>query len=143
MKKKIILVVVLLSTLTCIFAQHPDDIKGVWVNNNKDAKIEIYKSGEKYFGKIIWAKSMYESDGRTLKKDDKNPDAALRNRAVLNLNIVNGLSYDDEEWTGGTLYDPKSGKTFDCKMKRKGANLEIRAYLGTPMFGKTITWAKV
>lgn len=143
MKKFILFSVALFATAVNIFAQQADDVKGAWLNDEKDAKIEIYKSGDKYFGKIIWVKNLYEADGRTLKKDIRNPDEKLRNRSILNVNILTGLTYDDGEWTGGELYDPKSGKTYKCKMKLKSGHLEIRGYVGSSMFGKTTVWTRV
>ena len=142
MKKIIVLAAVLFTTLTSAFAQSADAVKGIWMNEAKDVKVEIYKTGDKYAGKVIWTKDMYEADGKTLKKDSKNPKESLRSRTILNLDILTGFSFDDGSWTGGEIYDPKSGKTYDSKMKIKGGNLEIRGYVGSPMFGKTTTWTK-
>lgn len=142
MKKLIVLGFALITAFTAVLAQQGTDIRGVWMNENKDAKVEIYKSGDKYAGKIIWLKEMYEPDGKTLKKDSRNPDAKLRQRTILNLNILESFTYDDGEWTGGNLYDPKSGKLYNSKMKLKGSRLEIRGYIGSPMFGKTTTWTR-
>ncbi len=138
-----IVATLLLGSIMAVMAQNADVIKGVWVNEAKDAKVEIYKSGNKYSGKITWVKDMYEKDGKTIKKDNKNPDEKLRNQSIVNLQILSGFTYDDNEWTGGELYDPKSGKTYKSKMKLKGNTLEIRGYVGSPMFGKTTTWTRV
>lgn len=143
MKRFIALATVLLMTVTASFAQSADAVKGVWLNDSKDAKVKIYKSGDKYFGKITWTKDQYEADGKTLKKDSKNADEKLRSRTILNMVILSDLRYDDGEWTGGELYDPKSGKTYKSKVKLKGSNLEIRGYVGSPMFGKSTTWTRV
>jgi uncharacterized protein (DUF2147 family) len=142
MKKFIVLASILLTSFTAIFAQNADGIKGVWINDAKDAKVEIYKSGDKYFGKITWVKDMYEADGKTIKKDSKNSNEKLRSRNVVGMDILSGFTYDDGEWTGGELYDPKSGKTYESKLKLKGSILEIRGYVGSPMFGKSTTWTK-
>lgn len=142
MKKLIVLIVLFIST-SKIFAQSPDAIKGTWLSNSKDAKIEIYRSGDKYFGKIVWMKDMYEADGKTLKKDSKNSNEKLKSRTILNLNVLTNFTYDDGEWTGGEIYDPKSGKTYDCRIRLKGNDLDVRGYVGSPMFGKSITWTKV
>jgi uncharacterized protein (DUF2147 family) len=138
-----IVTALLLGSFTAIIAQNADIVKGVWINEAKDAKIEIYKSGNKYSGKITWVKDMYEKDGKTMKKDNKNPDEKRRNQSIVNLEILSDFVYDDNEWTGGELYDPKSGKTYKSKMKVKGNVLEIRGYVGSPMFGKTTTWTRV
>jgi len=142
MKKLVVLTVTLLISFTALIAQNADGIKGVWTNGSKDVKVEIYKSGDRYFGKVIWGKEIYEADGKTLKKDSKNSNESLRNRTILNLVILSGYTYDDGEWVGGEIYDPKSGKTYDSKMKIKGGNLEIRGYVGSPMFGKTTVWTR-
>lgn len=143
MKKLMMITAFLITSFATVFAQDGDLVKGVWMNETKDAKVEIYKSGNKYFGKIIWGKEIFETDGKTSKKDSKNANGDLRNRDMLNMVILSGFSYDDGEWMGGELYDPKSGKTYKSKMKFKGNNLEIRGYVGSPMFGKTTVWTRV
>ncbi len=49
------------------------DITGTWYNAEKDAKIQIYKSGEKYYGKIVWLKNPNDANGNP-KTDVKNTD---------------------------------------------------------------------
>lgn len=143
MKKILLAATILLSSLTSLFAQNPDGVKATWLNEAKDAKVEIYKVGDKYEGKITWLKDMYEADGKTPRKDVNNKDEKLKNRTIVNLNILTGFTYSDGEWTGGELYDPKTGKTFKSKMKINNGKLEIRGYVGSPMFGKTTTWTRV
>lgn len=140
MKKIIVLAAVLFTSFSALFAQDENLVKGTWINSDKDVKVEIYKSGDKYFGKIVWASNLYEADGKTLRKDTKNSNESLKNRTLLNMVILTGYSYDDGEWTGGEIYDPKSGKTYKSKMKFSGKNLEIRGYVG--IFSKTTTWTK-
>lgn len=118
-----------------------DKILGTWLNEEKDGKIEIYKSGNKYFGKLVWGKNMYEPDGSS-RTDIKNPDTKLRSRKLQDLVILTNFSYDDEEWEGGKIYDPKSGKTYSCVMKFKGASLQIRGYIGISMLGRTTIWTR-
>ena len=142
MKKTIMLTALVFTFFTAVFAQNGDGIKGVWINESKDVKVEIYRAGDKYFGKVVWGKDIYEADGKTLKRDNKNSNETLRNRSILNLVILSGYTYDEGEWTGGEIYDPKSGKTYDSKIKLKGGNLEIRGYVGSPMFGKTTVWTR-
>ena len=136
------LAAVLFTSFAAVFAQSPDVVKGIWLNDDKDAKVEIYRSGDKYFGKIIWTTNLYEADGKTLKTDSKNSNEQLRSRTILNMVILSGFTYNDGEWAGGEIYDPKSGKTYKSKMKVKGNNLEVRGYVGSPMFGKTTNWTR-
>ena len=72
--------------------------------------------------------------------DIHNPDEALRDRPILGLNLVNGYRFENGIWQG-KIYDPESGKVYSSRMKvgRKG-NLEMRGYIGIPMFGRTATF---
>lgn len=143
MKKLLALVVFFITSFAAIFGQHPDIVKGIWVSDGKDAKVEIYKAGDKYFGRIVWTKNMYEADGKTLKKDIKNSNKKLQDRTILNLVVLSGLTYNNGEWSGGEIYDPKSGKTYKSRVKVKGNSLEVRGFIGAPMFGRTTTWTRV
>lgn len=142
MKKYVLIIKMLIAVVATASAQSADDIKGIWISADKDAKVEIYKSGNQFSGRIIWGKDIYEQDGKTPKTDIKNANAALRNRSMLNLVILSGFSYADGEWSGGELYDPKTGKTYKSKMNLKQGSLEIRGYVGSPVFGKTTMWTK-
>ncbi|TWW01591.1 DUF2147 domain-containing protein [Chitinophaga pinensis] len=126
-----------------LFAQNgtADKILGTWLNEEKDGKIEIYKSGNKYFGKLVWGKNMYEPDGSS-RTDIKNPDTKLRTRKLQDLVILTNFTFDDDEWEGGKIYDPKSGKTYSCVMKFKGSSLQIRGYIGISMLGRTTIWTR-
>ncbi|SEW39344.1 hypothetical protein SAMN05428988_5059 [Chitinophaga sp. YR573] len=117
---------------------------GVWLNEDKDAKMEIFKSGNKYFGRLLWGSGIYEKDGKTPLKDTKNPDPKLRTRTRLNMVFMSDLSYDDGEYTGGKLYDARSGRTYSAKLKLKSVNtLEMRGYFGLSLLGQTVKWTRV
>lgn len=119
------------------FAQNADPILGKWQNPSGEGKIEIYKKGDKYLGKLYWIKDAN-------KKDEKNPDAKLRNRKIQGLEILSGFTRDGQNYSGGQIYDPKSGKTYSCKMTVKGPDkLDIRGYLGVSLLGRTETWKRI
>lgn len=142
MKRIAFILMILLISTGKMFAQNADKVVGVWLNAEKDAKVEIYKSGDKYYGKIVWGKNIYEPDGKTARTDIKNPDPKLRSRSLVNLVILNNFKYDDGEWNGGKIYDPKSGKTYSCIMRFKGNNLEIKGYVGITLLGRTTVWTR-
>ena len=54
MKKIIISILVLILTITNIYAQK--EIVGVWYNTLKTGKVEITQKNDKFYGKIIWLK---------------------------------------------------------------------------------------
>jgi uncharacterized protein (DUF2147 family) len=124
------------------FPQKADDISGEWFNTEKDGKIQIYKSGNRYFGKLVWGKNFYESDGKTLRKDVNNSDVTLKGRPLLNMPILEGFEFQNGEWRNGKVYDPRSGKKYDGILKLNGDQLEIRGYVKIEAFGKSTVWTR-
>ena len=118
-------------------------VLGVWLSENKDGKIEVYKSASKYFGKLIWGKTMYEADGITSRKDVENKNKDLRSRNLKDLVMLTDFTYHDSIWDGGEIYDPYSGKTYSCTLKLKDGKLNIRGYVGVSLFGRTSVWERV
>jgi uncharacterized protein (DUF2147 family) len=142
MKKSIILMALFFATITA-FAQSSDAIVGKWLNKDKDAHIQIYKMGGKFNGKLVWLKNPNNEHGKA-KTDTHNPDVNLRGRALLGLEILKGFSFDSGEWEEGTIYDPKSGKTYSCKMTMSGNDkLNVRGYIGISLIGRTDVWTRV
>jgi len=124
-------------------AQNKDAIIGKWINSLNEAHIDITKRGDKYFGKIVWLKDPKDEKGVT-KIDLKNPNERLRSKPIVGLEILKNFVYDDGRWTGGTIYDPKSGKTYKCNMKLNGNDeLDMRGYIGFSLLGRTEIWKRV
>lgn len=143
MKKAILTVVLMLISLTS-FAQKisPDNIVGVW--QCVDYKIEIFRSEGTYSAKLLWSKDMFEADGKTPKKDVKNPNEKLRNRSIQGIVHISALIFKDGEYVDGKLYSVQDGNTYSLKAKLKSVNdLETRGYKGIPMIGKTFNWKRV
>jgi len=75
--------------------------------------------------------------------DIYNPDPAKRKRSLCGLEIGSGFSLRTPgEARDGTLYDPKSGKTYHGQLKLNGNKLELRGYVGIPLFGETQIWTR-
>jgi len=141
---KIFSMLVLLITISfSAFSQKQDAIVGKWVNATGEAHIDIFKKGEKYFGKIVWLKDPNDEKGKP-KTDYKNPDPALTSRPTLGLEILKNFKYEDGKWKGGKIYDPKTGKTYSCTITPKGTNLiSIRGYIGISLIGRSETWKRI
>jgi uncharacterized protein (DUF2147 family) len=142
---KYLLASILLFTGMHIWAQSAKDkVVGKWYTDDKETIIEIYKQGNKYQGKIVWLKDPYEN-GKP-KVDDDNPDPALQNRPIMGLQLLKNFVYNGkkEEWVDGTIYDPKSGHTYDCYMWFEGpGELNIKGYvMGMKFIGRKTTWTK-
>jgi uncharacterized protein (DUF2147 family) len=139
MKTQFIFTIALLILTSQVFSQtnlkDTDKITGIYWSPKKDAKIEIYKQGEKYFGKSIWL--------ATPKKDVKNPNESLRNRNLLGIGLLSDFSFDNGSYTDGKIYDPESGKTYDCTITLNGNDIKARGYIGISLFGRTETFERI
>jgi uncharacterized protein (DUF2147 family) len=73
-------------------------------------------------------------------KDDR------KDQPVLGLEIMRGLKKTEgkDVWEGGFIIDPDNGKDYRARitMIEGGKKLEMRGYIGNPMFGRTQTWVR-
>lgn len=122
-----------------------DDILGLWLNEDEDAHIDVYKEDGKYFGKIVWLKFPIDDETGKPKLDKKNPDEELQKRPSLGLVITKDFVFDgDDKYEDGSIYDPKSGKTYSCYMKYLEMDeLKIRGFIGITLIGRTTYWTRV
>ena len=121
----------------------PGDVLGRWTIEGGDSQLELYKCGEAVCGKIVWLKVPRYIDSKdgpvgTTKVDLKSPNPAMRNRPILGLQVMKGLTATgDQQWEKGLCYDPESGKSYKCKMKLTSPRrLEMRGYIGISLLGR-------
>jgi len=109
------------------FTDDAEKIVGVWLTEGRSSKIQIYKVEKEYFGKIIWL-------APSGKKED------LKVKPTIGYQIFRKFTYENKNlWTGGQVSDPRSGMTVSGKMTLKDEKtLNVRGYVGSPMFGKTV-----
>lgn len=142
-----LLVLVLFANVFTAFTtlgNNPDAIIGTWLTAGDDnAKIEIFKSNGKYYGKIVWLKNPIRDGGIAL--DVNNPDKSKHKNPIIGLQIISGFEFDADEniWDNGKIYDPESGKTYSCNIKKEGNKLKVRGYIGFSLLGRTEIWTKV
>ncbi len=119
---------------------------GLWYAEGGAAQVEISRCGDALCGRIVWLRSPLDETGCAL-RDRSNGTVSLRDRPLLGLDILQGLKPADtagQVWTGGTIYDPTSGKTYTCTLHLAGDNhLQLRGYIGIPLLGRTATWIRV
>ncbi|WP_345263913.1 DUF2147 domain-containing protein [Nibrella viscosa] len=122
-----------------------DSVVGIWLNGTKKGHVQIYKQGDRYYGKLIHLTEPNDPVTGKPKTDSKNTNASLRERPILGLNIMHGFKYDaDNSWIDGKIYNPEDGKEYSCKMTLKDPHtLDVRGYVGISLIGKTQTWTRL
>ncbi len=133
---------IMLGSATSAFAEK-DKLEGLWYNQEKTAKVQIYRATDnKFWGKIVWLKEP-NKDGKP-RTDDKNTKENLRKRPLMNLPLLSHfVKKDDDTYDDGEIYDPKNGKTYSCTITyRSDKELGIRGYIGISLIGRTTTWTR-
>ncbi len=82
------------------------DITGVWLMSNKNVKVEVYKTGDLYTGKVIWM----------------NEEANKNNFRIGDI-IIDKLQYNslNQIYEGGNFYG--RGHRLNCEVKLFGPDL--------------------
>jgi uncharacterized protein (DUF2147 family) len=120
------------------------DIEGRWLSGDGDGWIDIRIEAETLNGYI--AGSPNDVPGDPSRLDVENPDAALRTRELDGMKFMQGFRYVEKNnrWTGGTIYDPNSGKTYKGTLTLVDHNsLKLRGYIGVSLFGRNEVWSRV
>ncbi len=139
--KKFITIIALTVISISGFAQKAA-VERTWYNEEKTAKIQIFKATNgMYYGKIVWLKEPNDSKGNP-RTDVNNPDEKLRQTPQMGLMILKSFKKtDDKLYEEGTVYDPKSGKTYCAKMTIEGNAIKLKGFIcGVSFLGRTSTW---
>ena len=140
MKKIFLSMVMMTLSAAAVCAQ---DVIGKWKLEDGSAIVEVYRSGDSFNGKIVWLEKPTEDDGSPA-VDSNNPDKALQSRPIMGLNMLHGLKQKGGEYSGGSIYDPGNGKTYNCSMKVEGDVLKVRGSLDKRgLLGRTMDWFRV
>ena len=133
-----LLLFVILGIGTTVFAQSPI---GKWdtysdEDGQKKSTVEIYKVGDKLYGKIVY---IYDESKRNDVCDKCTGDK--KGKPIMGMIIIDGLEKDGKEWGDGKVFDPTKNKYYDCKIWLEGNdNLKLRGYVG--WFYRTQTWKR-
>ncbi|TDO83229.1 uncharacterized protein (DUF2147 family) [Flavobacterium chryseum] len=122
---------------------HSQSVVGKWKtidDETGEAKsiVEIYEKSGKIYGKVV-------DILRDKHKKDvcSKCEGAEKNKQILGMVIINGLKKDGNEYSGGTILDPTTGKKYKCYITLDSADkLKLRGYVGISIMGRTQYWAR-
>jgi uncharacterized protein (DUF2147 family) len=116
----------------------PAQILGNWLTEPRDGIIQISVAADgSYQGKIV-------GGNNPQRQDQHNPDPARRSQLLLGQIIFQGMKFDGEgRWSGGTIYDPDSGRTYKCRLERLDPDrLQVRGFIGFALLGRSQVWTR-
>jgi uncharacterized protein (DUF2147 family) len=132
------LIVTLVSALAAAPLAAAEPIDGLWTTAEKTGQVRIADCGNSRCGRL--AKFLVAPPQGEGQRDTNNPNKSLRARKLLGLPILTGFKADGAVWRG-TIYDPKSGKSYRSILRRIDAGrLEVKGCIGP--FCQTQTWRR-
>ena len=136
------LIIVLLLLAGTISAQN--SVLGKWKSIDDEtgkalAIVEIFEKNEKIYGRVLEVLNPKNKNHICSKCADEDKD-----KPIIGLVVMKGLKKDGNEYNGGKILDPKSGKLYKCYINLEDEDkLKVRGYIGISLFGRTQYWHRV
>jgi len=140
-----------LAGASCSGYAAPNDATGVWLTEDAQARVRVEPcvptggeaSGEEHVcGYLVWLRTPNNPDG-TVDIDEHNPDPARQSRPLLGMQIMLGLTPNDDDRYEGKIYDADRGKDFDVEVwSDRPDTLKVKGCL-IAFLCKTQTWRRV
>ena len=121
---------------------------GLWKTIDDDGKTEkslvrITDTAGVLSGKV---EKIFDANKQDAKCDECSD--ARKGQPVVGMTLIQGVKANTGDpglWDGGEILDPNNGKTYKLRLKpsEDGKKLEVRGYIGTPLFGRSQTWHRV
>ena len=149
MKK--MLIALLLSSLSFISVAHAAEMNnsplGYWktiddVTGEPKSVVAIYEAADHTLvGKVL---KLFQDPDRLCTACE----GELKNKPIVGMVVMLNLKRSQErspEWKGGSILDPKNGKSYECyvKLTDGGQKLNVRGFIGLPLFGRSQTWERL
>ena len=137
-----VLTLLLVGSVNCD-AQNNNSIAGIWKTFDDDtnqpaALVQISEKDGIYSGVIL---KLLDPSAPLI--CDKCSDLR-KGKPVLGMEILTGMKKSGDLYSGGHILDPDDGDVYraEIKLKDQGNKLDLRAYIGIPLFGRAQTWLR-
>ena len=127
-----------------IFFAQSQTIVGKWKTiddetGNAKAIVEIYEESGKIYGKVV---DILEEENKN--RVCSNCSGDDKDKPILGMTIIKGLTKDGDVYSKGKILDPKNGKLYKCFITLEtNDKLKVRGYIGISLFGRTQHWFRV
>lgn len=115
-------------------------VVGRWITETRHGVVEITSCGTSICGQLIDSDTI-RLDPRH--RDEKNKDAAQRQRPLKGLPMLQGFHQDGVRWDGGSVYNPDDGGTYHGTVTVVDAKtLKVRGCIVWPLC-KSQVWKRI
>ena len=120
---------------------------GLWRTIDDDGKTEKSTVRITTAGGVLTGKVEHITDPAKAAEVCSKCEDDRKDKPIVGMVIINDVKQDPEDealWDGGRILDPSNGRTYKVRLKpiEGGKKLEVRGYIGSPMFGRTQTWIR-
>ena len=136
--------ITLLFCITVITSMQSQSVIGKWktiddVTGEAKSIVEVFSKSGKIYAKVV--DILDPATKNNLCKQCSGDD---KNKPILGLTIIKGLSKDGSEYNSGEILDPKNGKLYKCALTLESKDkLKVRGYIGFSLLGRTQYWHRV
>jgi uncharacterized protein (DUF2147 family) len=101
--------------------------------------VELFLKSGKMYAKVVEVLDIANKNSLCQKCSGED-----KNKPILGLTIIKGLSKEGAEYTSGEILDPKNGKLYKCAISLESKDkLKVRGYIGFSLLGRTQYWHRV
>jgi uncharacterized protein (DUF2147 family) len=136
--------ITLLFCITAMTSMQSQSVVGKWktiddATGEAKSIVEVFSKSGKIYAKVIDILDPAIKNSLCQKCSDED-----RNKPILGLTIIKGLSKDGAEYNSGEILDPKNGKLYKCALTLESKDkLKVRGYIGFSLIGRTQYWHRV
>ena len=134
----------LLFCITAMTSMQSQSVIGKWktiddATGEAKSIVEVFSKSGKIYAKVVDI-----LDPATKNNLCKQCSGEDKNKPILGLTIIKGLSKDGSEYNSGEILDPKNGKLYKCALALESKDkLKVRGYIGFSLLGRTQYWHRV
>lgn len=131
---KLILLLLFITSVNCTAQSKGDQLIGRWMDSKHQMLVNCYKENGKYFAKVLWVENLKEP-GKPLPKERQH---------WINMIAMKDFEYKDNEWTNGTIYQPKTDKTYSAFITPVDENtIRVTGYVWLRVFSESEIFVRV
>ena len=136
--------ITLLFCITAMTSMQSQSVIGKWktiddATGEAKSIVEVFSKSGKIYAKVVDI-----LDPATKNNLCKQCSGEDKNKPIIGLTIIKGLSKDGSEYNSGEILDPKNGKLYKCALTLESKDkLKVRGYIGFSLLGRTQYWHRV